>query len=195
MDMVRRLKSVYFYWTPDAQRGLVTEPVSLPSGKGVANSGNSSHIPNRGAASSFTGSSNNTTTLAEAAQKISTAAASKTILDNRRHIGFLAQDVQKVVPEAVSEMHRDRYLGVDYAALVPVLVGALQELDATVTKQGLAIAALQSAKLAESTRNAARLENIDGIDQLSSDGELISKLLRRLDRLEKLDKFSPLLSA
>ena len=107
------------------------------------------------------------------------------MLDNRRHIGFLAQDVQKVVPEAVSEMHRDRYLGVDYAALVPVLVGALQELDATVTKQGLAIAALQSAKVAESTRNSANTEEIDGTDNISSDGELLRKLLRRLDRLER----------
>ena len=52
------------------------------------------------------------------------------MLDSRRHIGFLAQDVQSVVPEAVSEMHGERYLGIDYAALVPVLVGALQEMDA-----------------------------------------------------------------
>ena len=163
----------------------MTEPVSPPLGKGVTRSGNGSHIPSRGAASSSTGSSNNGTTLSESAQKLSQTEASKTMLDNRRHIGFLAQDVQKVVPEAVSEMHRDRYLGVDYAALVPVLVGALQELDATVTKQGLAIAALQSAKVAESTRNSANTEEIDGTDNISSDGELLRKLLRRLDRLER----------
>jgi hypothetical protein len=76
--------------------------------------------------------------------------------DSRRHIGFLAQDVAKVVPEAVAEMHGDRFLGVDYAALVPVLVGAIQELDATVARQGLTIAALER-------KVAALIEKFEGV--------------------------------
>lgn len=43
-----------------------------------------------------------------------------------RKIGFIAQDVQKLWPEVVSE-DENGTLGVDYTALVPVLVKALQE--------------------------------------------------------------------
>ena len=44
-------------------------------------------------------------------------------------MGFVAQDVLEALPEAVSEMHGDRYLGVDYGAIVPVLVDALKDTD------------------------------------------------------------------
>jgi hypothetical protein len=63
--------------------------------------------------------------------------------DSRRHIGFIAQDVQGVIPEAVSEMHGDRYLGIDYAAVVPVLASALQELDRIQAAQAAEIRALR----------------------------------------------------
>jgi len=43
-----------------------------------------------------------------------------------RHIGVLAQDVEKVLPEAVTA-GPDGYLGVNYDALVPVLVEAMKE--------------------------------------------------------------------
>ena len=42
-------------------------------------------------------------------------------------IGFLAQDLQKVVPEVVSDS--GEYLSVDYSALTPVIVKAIQELN------------------------------------------------------------------
>lgn len=43
-----------------------------------------------------------------------------------RQIGLLAQNVEKIVPEAVNE--QDGYKGVDYARLVPLLVEAIKEL-------------------------------------------------------------------
>jgi hypothetical protein len=43
-----------------------------------------------------------------------------------RQIGLLAQDVEKVIPEAVNE--KDGYKGVDYARLVPLLIEAIKEL-------------------------------------------------------------------
>jgi hypothetical protein len=43
-----------------------------------------------------------------------------------RQIGFLAQNVEKVVPEAVSE-NEDGYKGVDYARLVPLLLESIKE--------------------------------------------------------------------
>ena len=42
-----------------------------------------------------------------------------------RQIGLLAQNVEKVVPEAVNEM--DGYKGVDYARLVPLLIESIKE--------------------------------------------------------------------
>ena len=48
--------------------------------------------------------------------------------DDRRHVGFIAQDVQEIMPEAVKEMHGEKYLGIDYTALVSLLVEAVKEL-------------------------------------------------------------------
>ena len=44
-----------------------------------------------------------------------------------RQIGLLAQNVEKIVPEAVNE--KDGYKGVDYARLVPLLIEAIKELQ------------------------------------------------------------------
>ena len=50
-----------------------------------------------------------------------------------REIGFIAQEVAKVVPEAVSKMTSDaETLGVAYTQLIPVLVEAVKELSAKV---------------------------------------------------------------
>lgn len=42
-----------------------------------------------------------------------------------RQIGLLAQDVEKIIPEAVNEMNG--YKGVDYAKLIPLLIEAIKE--------------------------------------------------------------------
>ncbi len=47
-------------------------------------------------------------------------------LPSGEQIGLLAQDVQKVVPQAVHEMS-DGYLAVDYARLVPLLIEGMKE--------------------------------------------------------------------
>merc|ERR1712118_571360 len=49
--------------------------------------------------------------------------------DDRRHVGVLAQDVQEVLPDAVDEIHGGKYLGVDYPALIPLLIEAVKELN------------------------------------------------------------------
>jgi len=43
----------------------------------------------------------------------------------------------------VSEMHGDRYLGIDYSAVVPVLAGALQEIDARVERHEASLQRLE----------------------------------------------------
>lgn len=49
--------------------------------------------------------------------------------DDRRHIGFIAQDVQDVIPEAVHEIDDDKHLAIDYAQVVPVLAESIKELS------------------------------------------------------------------
>ena len=48
-----------------------------------------------------------------------------------KHIGFIAQEVQQVFPELVHP-DADGYLGVDYVALIPVLVEAMKEQQAQI---------------------------------------------------------------
>lgn len=49
-------------------------------------------------------------------------------------IGLIAQEVRKVVPEAVQE-DKDGYLSVDYSRLVPLLVGSIKEQQQMITDQ------------------------------------------------------------
>lgn len=58
--------------------------------------------------------------------EMKTTAFSKNYFAPGRQMGLLAQNVEKVVPEAVNE--KDGYKGVDYARLVPLLIEAIKEL-------------------------------------------------------------------
>jgi hypothetical protein len=58
-------------------------------------------------------------------------------LDNRRHSGVMAQEILSVFPEAVSYVPNsgDKYLGVDYTALVPLLIEAIHDLQELMVKK------------------------------------------------------------
>lgn len=47
--------------------------------------------------------------------------------DENRHIGLIAQEVREVIPEAVYEIG-NKYLGIEYNGLIPVLIDALNEM-------------------------------------------------------------------
>ena len=53
--------------------------------------------------------------------------------DNQKHVGLLAQEVIKVLPEAVSE-NEEGFYSLDYNAIVAVLVGKVNELEARLKK-------------------------------------------------------------
>lgn len=60
---------------------------------------------------------------------------------------LIAQDVQKVLPEAVSIADKkspEQYLGLAYTQVIPLLVAAIQELNAKVEAQAAEIALLKS---------------------------------------------------
>jgi hypothetical protein len=58
--------------------------------------------------------------------EMKTSEFAKNNFQKGRQIGLLAQNVEKVIPEAVNET--DGYKGVDYARLVPLLVESIKEL-------------------------------------------------------------------
>ena len=49
-------------------------------------------------------------------------------VDDRHEIGFIAQEMQELVPDIVTE-GTDEMLGIKYDKLVPVLVNAIKELS------------------------------------------------------------------
>lgn len=90
-------------------------------------------------------------------------------LDNGRHLGFLAQELEKVVPEAVIKFEEGRY-AVDYNSIIPVLTEAIKELNAKVEKQNNAVIENEElkAKLAIYDEKFALLEKT--ISQLCESG-------------------------
>ncbi len=57
--------------------------------------------------------------------EMKTGSFPKNNFQQKRQIGLLAQNVEKIIPEAVNEM--EGYKGVDYAKLVPLLVESIKE--------------------------------------------------------------------
>ena len=59
-------------------------------------------------------------------------------IDSKKHeeIGLIAQDVEAVIPQAISQNpeNPDSYLHIDYTALVPYLIKAIQELNQKLEK-------------------------------------------------------------
>ena len=52
---------------------------------------------------------------------------------DRLRVGFLAQQVKEILPEAV-QTDKDGYLGIDYSLLIPLLVEALKEQQAQINQ-------------------------------------------------------------
>jgi hypothetical protein len=67
---------------------------------------------------------------------------------NTAHVGVIAQSVQNVVPEAMSQSKlpgsedETEYLGVRYTELIPLMIASIQELSALVTAQSATITSL-----------------------------------------------------
>ena len=54
-------------------------------------------------------------------------------MQGKKAAGLLAQDVEKVLPEAVSE-RGDGYKGLSYEAIIPLLVESIKELNKKIEK-------------------------------------------------------------
>ena len=66
-------------------------------------------------------------------------------LDNKKHFGVMAQELEKIYPELVME-DENGYKTVNYIELIPVLIKSFQELDSKVNEQEKIILELKNRK-------------------------------------------------
>jgi hypothetical protein len=66
--------------------------------------------------------------------------------DQNTHLGFIAQEVKPIIPELVHGDESKGMLGLDYTALIPVLVKAVQDQQRLIASQQAAIDRLQSSR-------------------------------------------------
>lgn len=54
--------------------------------------------------------------------------------DEKKDVGVIAQELEKVLPNLVHNIYNDEFLAVDYVKLIPYLIGAIQELTDKINK-------------------------------------------------------------
>jgi hypothetical protein len=91
-------------------------------------------------------------------------------LDERRHLGFVAQEIREVLPDVV--WNQGEFLRVEYDGIIPVLTRAIQELkaekDAEIATLKEKVAALEARDVARVTLDAefqARLARLEAATQ------------------------------
>lgn len=114
--------------------------------------------------------------------------------DNATQYGFIAQEVEEVMPEAVKTLEDGSKL-INYNAFIPLLVESIQSLQKTVEEQSVVISQL-SDKLQLSARNLAaedqftitptRVQNSATLDyQISTHGTAILKVSDLVGNIKK----------
>ena len=85
--------------------------------------------------------------------------------DDARHIGVLAQDVLRVLPESVSRQPGSAYYGVNYVELIPLLINAVNE-------------------IADRDSSIVSASNLERIEEINNLREQDNALKRKIDSLE-----------
>jgi|GEM_PF-2510195 len=93
---------------------------------------------------------------------------------DRHQLGFIAQELREILPDAVSE-DADGYLAVGYTAVVPVLAEAIEELKA---QKDAEIAALQQKVAALEARDAAREARLTRLEAAASPARVVTASLK-----------------
>jgi hypothetical protein len=94
---------------------------------------------------------------------------------DERNIGFIAQDLQKIVPELVNQDSKSGMLAVNYTGLVPVLVKSIQEQQAIIARQEARIQVLEQRPLVSSMFSG-------GLDRSVAIGALCALVLAAVRR-------------
>jgi hypothetical protein len=92
--------------------------------------------------------------------------------DDRRQLGFIAQEVREILPDVVSE-NQDGYLSVSYTEIIPVLAEAVKELkqqkDAEIAALKADNAALAQKLTVLEARDAAREARLTKLESALED--------------------------
>jgi hypothetical protein len=72
--------------------------------------------------------------------------------EKARNAGFIAQDVQSVLPEGVVAIEDGKLLGINYEAVLAMVVEALKELNAKVDRVHADVEALQAFRAEQQKR-------------------------------------------
>ncbi len=86
--------------------------------------------------------------------------------DGRTHLGLIAQEVEKIIPEAVERSaDPEAPLGMNYSNLLPLVIKAIQEQQAALDHKDASLASLKTESAALKEENAALEARLTALEQ------------------------------
>jgi hypothetical protein len=102
---------------------------------------------------------------------------------SRKRIGFLAQDIQKVLPELV-QTDENGMMSIDYIGFIPLIVESIKEMQQTIQQQNEVIDNLQAllspevqSQLRSNTTSTSNISALDGAKLYNREGASVSYTL------------------
>ena len=102
---------------------------------------------------------------------------------SRKRIGFLAQDIQKVLPELV-QTDENGMMSIDYIGFIPLIVESIKEMQQTIQQQNEVIDNLQAllspevqSQLRSNTTSTSNISAVDGAKLYNREGASVSYTL------------------
>jgi len=101
--------------------------------------------------------------------------------DEKRHVGVIAQNVLDVLPEAVDRKDGGNYLGVDYSAMVPLLIEAIHDLEDQIEDLSAPLKEANSSKDVTMDRLWSELQSLQQeVKRLQESNQWLQTLNRQL---------------
>jgi len=101
--------------------------------------------------------------------------------DEKRHVGVIAQNVLDVLPEAVDRKDGGNYLGVDYSAMVPLLIEAIHDLEDQIEDLSVPVKEANSSKEVMMDRVWSELQSLQQeVTRLRESNQWLLTLNRQL---------------
>ncbi|MFM8569036.1 MAG: hypothetical protein ACKOB6_05490, partial [Candidatus Kapaibacterium sp.] len=107
-------------------------------------------------------------------------------LDDRNHLGFIAQELETVIHQAVSTANDSmKTKAVAYSELIPLLTEAIKEQQQTIVKQQSTIDRLEGSYKEYQTLQARYIELQGSIDAMREQMNTLQKLLLQVTQSQQ----------